>query len=741
MRKLVLCGLLGAALSWPLPSAWGASYCRLWHVPQAPATAKKEQPYLGVTYRPEATTSLPSPFVCPEPSSVETVLAGSSAERGGVMPGDILLALGGQAICRAEGYGRPLRDLVAEREAGDALDLDLLRGGERLTLRVTLGLRPVYDPPEADHSGPGACSQGGSLLAEELHRQGLGEVFGEIRAGLGERISVVHNPGGLADGRGNPWQNPEVTHFMRHPLRSAAVAEALTDPLAAAARPGEWRLPELLAGLGAMAGLGPAFPLPPKELSLESLLALLGRARNGVKAELDRLPEAQLSVLRQHGLAPWEHEAWDALLDASLQLRPEGLLGALAPLAAAFNPEALESLRADLGRRFADAEGEILYQAPTAAGPVIVGGRGPNVYPADAALILDLGGDDLYLNNAGGSRPGIPVAVVIDWGGDDRYIAGSHVSQGAGYLGGGFLLDLAGDDIYRALDGSQGSGHFGLGLLLDSGGRDRFESRRLSQGVGQVGLGLLLAGEGPSSYLCGLEGQGLGFFGGAGALVDGGGDDAYRLGGLRPDFRDPEKHTVSMGQGFGKGLRPGAGRKGASGGSGLLLDLGGDDTYSADYFAQGASYYFGLGILRDLGGDDRYLAGRYAQGAGIHATVGVLLDETGDDSYYASFGVAQGMGHDFGLGVLRDAEGRDSYHGGALVQGAATSDAIGILADFQGDDSYSCSSGQAFAEKARGMGVWIDLEPKGDRAERPLGGELLRIGVKKPSEGITIREP
>jgi hypothetical protein len=229
-----------------------------------------------------------------------------------------------------------------------------------------------------------------------------------------------------------------------------------------------------------------------------------------------------------------------------------------------------------------------------------------------------------------------------------------------------------------------------------------------------MGTGLLWNGRGDTLYSCSLEGQGLGFFKGAGLLIDETGDDTYQLGGLKADFRDPEKSTVSIGQGFGKGLRQAEKKDGVSGGIGLLIDRSGNDTYLADYFAQGASYYYGIGILDDRSGDDRYIAGRYAQGAGVHSSVGVLLDRGGNDYYYASFGVAQGMGHDYGAGFLEDSGGDDAYWGGALVQGAATNGSIGVLTDSAGKDSYWCRErGQGFAEEADGMGVMIAGRPAG----------------------------
>jgi hypothetical protein len=373
-------------------------------------------------------------------------------------------------------------------------------------------------------------------------------------------------------------------------------------------------------------------------------------------------------------------------------------------------------------KRFGGNKGPILYEAMSPIGKVIVGGMGPNVYTEDAALILDLGGDDLYLNNAGGTRPGMPLALVIDWGGNDRYISKENFSQGAGLLGGGFLIDLGGNDSFISEDGSQGAGFWGLGFLYHGDGKGVFSARKFAQGTGQMGIGLLVNRKGNTQYLCSYGGQGLGLFGGAGILFDEAGNDLYQLGGLEPDLRDPTTSTQSMGQGFGLGERPEKDKQGVPGGIGMLIDGSGDDTYIADYFAQGASYYYSLGILDDRAGNDQYISGRYSQGAGIHSSVGVLIDRAGNDSYYASFGVGQGMGHDYGVGFFEDDGGEDHYQGGSLVQGAATNGSLGIFIDLGGNEEHSfVSDGQGYFEGEKGIGISISRGRNGEFPNIKIG--------------------
>jgi len=141
-----------------------------------------------------------------------------------------------------------------------------------------------------------------------------------------------------------------------------------------------------------------------------------------------------------------------------------------------------------------------------------------NTYAENVALLLDVGGDDVYLNNAGGSRivgtgcsfpPNVWAAsALIDLGGNDRYVSGRDCGvNGGGYRGVGFLVDTAGNDTYTAgLGGTNGGGEFGgVGFLLDQSGDDTYTAGGSSDfgtnGGGSGGMGLLLDAGGRDTYL------------------------------------------------------------------------------------------------------------------------------------------------------------------------------------------------------------------------------------------------
>ncbi len=171
-----------------------------------------------------------------------------------------------------------------------------------------------------------------------------------------------------------------------------------------------------------------------------------------------------------------------------------------------------------------------------------------------------------------------------------------------------------------------------------------------------------------------------------------------------------EDHHLTLGQGFGYGSRPDL-----SGGIGLLHDLAGNDSYSADIYGQGAAYWWALGALVDRAGNDRYTAWQYAQGAGIHLAAGLLLDLGGQD-VYVSRGVSQGCGHDLALGMLLDQAGDDSYLAWDLSQGAGSANGTGLLLDEAGNDLYAMRGmrkHRAFGDPRRrtgSLGLFADLE-------------------------------
>ncbi|HVM12622.1 MAG TPA: hypothetical protein VM638_09150, partial [Actinomycetota bacterium] len=308
-----------------------------------------------------------------------------------------------------------------------------------------------------------------------------------------------------------------------------------------------------------------------------------------------------------------------------------------------------------------DAGCDILDQAPH----LCIGGSGPNVYSAEAALVIDLGGNDLHTHSAGAGTQARPASVTIDLGGHDRYERSTGPAQGAGNLGIGMLVDTGGNDTYAiaATAGQEsaiGQGtnfSAGGGMLVDLGGRDRYlltstkPDQAFAAGQGraaQPGFGILLDdGADEDEYvlsarpsaviegddevkLGGLNANGMAFgaLGGVGLIRDGGGSDFMTLETVSATIDPHETRPVTSvpltgpqglgGSSNGVGLlRAGVGSTNRRAIGSMQAPWSGIQTVNAFGWSVG-----GLGVLRDEGGDDIYRAEAVS-----HASRTIALDD------------------------------------------------------------------------------------------------------------------
>ena len=338
-------------------------------------------------------------------------------------------------------------------------------------------------------------------------------------------------------------------------------------------------------------------------------------------------------------------------------------------------------------------EEERSFRFRVPAGILAVGDVVRTRYEVDYFFVVDLGGNDVFNNSAGGALPvqtttnpysgpsGLggtlnntgsgskgtydhaflapslvlnvdPVAAggastsrvaSQDASADDLYLAPEGRADFAHGSLWGVLVDTAGRDTYRAGGGSQGS--LG-GVLLDLGGKDVYQALNLSQGAS-----LAIA---PTRDVAG-----------------------YPMGGANPSRDASLRRAVP----------------------GILLDYGeDDDTFTASSHSQGFARGFadessvactdercrGLtplayGILLSQGGRDtfdvRARKGVESQGVGTQLGVGILLDTAGDDDYLAAGPVSHGA-------TVTQTQPRANGPPLAQVPGA------GLLVDLGGADEY-----------------------------------------------------
>jgi hypothetical protein len=370
-------------------------------------------------------------------------------------------------------------------------------------------------------------------------------------------------------------------------------------------------------------------------------------------------------------------------------------------------------------------DGNVLLDLNTGFGRVVVGGFGDNAYHDDCCILIDLGGNDRYLNRAGGAVGFLsqPFSTLIDLAGNDYYTSGRLFSQGAAMFGAGVLIDCSGDDVYRSSHYSQGASMFGSGLLWDMDGTDIYDAGFFAQGASDFGTALLADNSGNDNYRCWCYGQGFASTWAAGALADFAGNDVYTAGGKYLHVPLLPHEYRSFSHGFAIGRRPDAG-----GGVALLCDQSGNDFYDGEVFCEGTSYWYSLGMLWDGSGYDHYTAAQYTQGAGIHLSIGVLVDEGGCDSYMTRLGPAQGQGHDLSVGALVD-RGGDDYYCCSGGQGIGLTNSAAFLIDEDGNDCYMTQDsllGQGSSNFARGfggMGLFVDLAGTDKYSQRNVATE------------------
>lgn len=693
---------------------------------------------------------------------VVRVLPFSPAEQAGLERGDFIVALNGEPLVPDDkgSVVMNFKKSIEKFPLSDVVKLSAIRDDRENTFSAKLHPQPKasvkmgrFVRKKDDHENSSE-----SLLHYLLRKEGLVDHYRqtvkEIRDRTADIVSMM-----IKTTDYNPFRLRVVNHLMHRPMELPSVSHEITENLHDHFNKDTKRPVGLVAAGMEKLDFDPVVFLPPNKKRperlvdfIQNLMNAIALANKGRSDALSSLTASEINILLEEAQIILsedpEEEAEEKteeekkqieehtllFLKTALKVDLPGLLQASADIATELDIEFLLRFKADsptrldgLGNDWIVTEKDNLTVIQTPAGKILIGGTGDNLYTEEAVLILDLGGNDRYLNRAGGSSLQNPFAVVIDFSGDDLYSWKGNHAQGAGVLGGGFLIDLEGNDRYSSRDYSQGAGVFGVGMLIDLAGHDEYKAESAGQGAGVFGIGLLAEGAGNDVYFATRFAQGFGFTQGFGAVVEAGGDDKYFAGGIYPDNRDPKKSYQSLSQGFGFGLRPFDSWAGTSGGIGIIAEAEGNDTYVGDYFSQGSSYWYALGILSDKKGHDKYIAGRYSQGAGIHLTAGILVDGEGDDHYLAYYGVSQGCGHDLAIGFLLDHGGNDRYVAGVLSQGAGNDNGIGLLNDNGGDDEYyieGMGHGSGNFLKDRGLGSFgIQFDTGGGKDFYSPGGK------------------
>ena len=569
-------------------------------------------------------------------------------------------------------------------------------------------------------------------------------------------------PGVVVTGLTTPWSG--VDTLERHGLRFAALARLDSVPLS--------DLIEALAVAGDIPVAPAVMPPPPSiryiEAQVEYLATLLQVAGQFRERALRKLGPADRQFLFDEAAVVVEQftsqvesdeqsrrqiEAMQRFVDlVGGQVDQTAMLAAAQVLARLDDDVWLTLMEEIAGDRPvqtppAGVTGEVLFVRETPAGLIVIGGRGPNHYRLDGhiALILDLGGDDLYEGAiAAPASTGRGISMVLDAAGNDIYRA-APLGLATGRLGVGVLIDRFGNDVYELVPGSGGTGFAGIGILDDREGTDRYVGATFTQGAALGGLGLLVDRLGDDSFTSAGYALGFGAPLGLGALLDLDGDDTYECGDrlisgynslehpeIQPD--SPLFQYDCFGLGMGSGFRiarhdgDAVSFDGLAGGIGFLIDLAGDDRYRSANFSQGAGYFFGAGVKLDLGGHDQHLAARYGLGAAAHGGIGLHVDYAGYDRY-GSTGPHYdgGAAWDRSVALCLDAGTGDDRYDLSKSDGLGLADrgGWGLFIDEGGDDRYLAPIGMGIALH-ESLGAFFDLAGEDEYEVVPSSGEARR---------------
>jgi hypothetical protein len=629
----------------------------------------------------------------------------SPARKAGMRVDDVIVAMdavGPQGDVAK--WETEVRASIAKHSAGDEVTFRVLRDAKPLEIKVRVENRPAgiggskpYSPTEA-RGFPKTPYAEEQLAASLIKEFSIGKDYDDLRRLLAER-GEFQDLSRLA----------RVSYIQHDPFRLRSVASDAFDQLSKGINTRNASTPLRLAADWLDAPL-PTTPLPPLktglslEQHLDQLVGVLKEARAKRDEAFASLTEEERKVLADNSDGLLQSFADFIALETdpnAARFENNGLVIALATrvdytklfegaalLWRVADDRYLDDLELSV-RKAWEAGGRpagVFIDRVSPIGKIVVGGAGTSWYTEDAAILLDLGGNDFYTNNAGSPRATkIPVAMQIDFAGNDAYEATFNWTQGAALMSHGLLIDRKGDDEYIGQQWAQGAAVLGTALFLDESGNDTYRGVQYTQAVAAWGIAIQMDYAGDDVYESHLLSQGVALPRGAGWLLDGAGNDRYYAKGLRAtSYGDPGIFD-SWSQGCGVGFRAMQ-----SGGAALLFDLSGRDRYEAGNFSQGGGYYFGIGMLRDAGNaNDAYIGSRYNQAFAAHQAIGYLEDDGGDDYYTARHAVAQSIAWDESITSFIDHAGNDVYEGGAsFAQGASAHNSFAVFLDLGGKNRF-----------------------------------------------------
>ena len=629
----------------------------------------------------------------PENHKIEVICyitPGGTGEAEGLQPGDVVLETSAYSSVTSC--------------PGEKITMKVWRAKEKKLSPVTITLPQYYQIKYSPYEKPAGAAEFEKTLPPDwenyvdfLRREPIRSNLDDLRQRLTDIDSLT-----------DAYRLPVFRYLIRNPFRIEQVSRGWADKIAAAEK---WQ--ELLPLSKYMLDFAPAgytaeienwmknHPRPRIDAAVGEIVSyytqilqrcdeLHKQAFSGISAEemvfVRKYRHDALESICKYHMLSYEPDTESVrrtlkIFEILNRIDHKALFAQAQTAALLYDETLVDRLKEIYGSR-----GGVLFHKDTPYGQILISGSGDDYHRRDAALLIDLGGNDIYLNNQATPVAGkINTAVIIDCAGDDYYSATDSTGQGCGDLGVGILIDQDGNDTYTGIEMVQGSAFGGVGVLFDRKGNDTYRAIRMSQAAVFFGSGMLIDRTGNDNYTLQHFGQALGSVRGIGILLDGSGNDLYTCKGNQQTSYGTRGHFDGWGQGTGFGVRPFA-----SGGIGILLDKSGRDRYDGGTFTQGGGYYYSFGICNDRGSEpDLYWGTRYSNGFAAHQALGAFIENGGNDIYRTLHCVSLGISWDETVVLFADDHGDDTYHSGTgSSYSAAYQNGICFFFDRSGNDCY-----------------------------------------------------
>ena len=207
---------------------------------------KVRRGYLGVGIQP-MTQDIASSLGLPKDRGeiVARVEPGEAAARAGIKQGDVIIRVNGQEVTP----DNTLSYIVGKTPVGTRMPIELIRGGERKTMTVTLGERPPEDQLASNDEANGDEDQsdnGAQTAPDQSTRNSIGLGFQTLTPDLARKLGVAPATRGVvinyvdpsSDAAANGFQPRDIVLQINNvPVTTAQAASAQIEAARKAKRP------------------------------------------------------------------------------------------------------------------------------------------------------------------------------------------------------------------------------------------------------------------------------------------------------------------------------------------------------------------------------------------------------------------------------------------------------------------------------------------------------------------------